>query len=70
MTMSSPADKLQRDQELLHHGGFAIAVAGLDQLYRSCSAFLDAACFALPDPILGDRIFAAVVQKAGRFILP
>ncbi|MGA8691312.1 MAG: hypothetical protein WB662_15745 [Methyloceanibacter sp.] len=48
--MSSPADKLQRDQELLHHGGFAIAAAELDQLYQSCSAFLDAACFALPDP--------------------
>ena len=66
MTMSSPADKLQRDPELLHHGGFAIAAAELDQLYQSFPAFLDAACFALPDPIVGDRIFAAVRAEAGQ----
>ena len=30
---------------------------------RVVPAFLDAACFALPDPIVGDRIFAAVGAK-------
>jgi acyl-CoA synthetase (AMP-forming)/AMP-acid ligase II len=55
--------RLKRDGELLHHGGFAIAASELDQLYQSFPGFLDAACFALPDPIVGDRIFAAIVPR-------
>ncbi len=58
--------RLKRDPELLHHGGFAIAASELDQLYQSFPGYLDAACFVLPDPIIGDRIFAAVVPKAER----
>jgi mycobactin salicyl-AMP ligase len=56
---------LRRDQELIHHGGFTIAAAELDRLYRSVPGALDAACFVLPDPILGDRIAAAIVAQAG-----
>jgi mycobactin salicyl-AMP ligase len=37
----------------------------LDGLYQAFPGFLDAACFALPDPLLGDRIFAAVSPKPG-----
>ncbi|HBH40426.1 MAG TPA: hypothetical protein DDW26_00720 [Rhizobiales bacterium] len=55
--------RLKRDVELLHHGGFAIAASELDQLYQSFPGFLDAACFVLPDPIVGDRIFAAIVPR-------
>jgi len=55
--------QLERDGELLHHGGFAIAASELDQLYQSFPGFLDAACFALRDPIVGDRIFAAVMPR-------
>jgi len=51
------------DPELLHHGGFTVAAAELDTLYRSFPYYLDAACFALFDPIIGDRIFAAVVPE-------
>jgi non-ribosomal peptide synthetase component E (peptide arylation enzyme) len=54
---------VKRDVELLHHGGFAIAASELDQLYQSFPGFLDAACFVLPDPIVGDRIFAAIVPR-------
>ena len=56
--------KISCDSELLHHGGFTIAAAELDTLYRSFPYYLDAACFALLDPIMGDRIFAAVVPEA------
>lgn len=52
--------KLFRDPELVHHGGFTVAAAELDGLYQAFPGFLDAACFVLPDPIIGDRIFAAV----------
>jgi hypothetical protein len=55
--------KIRRDPELLQYGGFTIAAAELDALYQSFPGFLDAACFVLPDPIVGDRIFAAVVPK-------
>ena len=55
--------KIRRDPELLQHGGFTIAAAELDALYQGFPGFLDAACFVLPDPIVGDRIFAAVVPK-------
>lgn len=50
-----------RDPELVYHGGFTLAASELDGLYQAFSGFLDAACFVLPDPVVGDRIFAAVV---------
>jgi acyl-CoA synthetase (AMP-forming)/AMP-acid ligase II len=53
------------DPELLRHGGVAIAASEFDELYRSFPGFLDAACFVLPDRIIGDRVFAAVVPKPG-----
>ncbi len=55
--------QLKRDGELLHHGGFTIAASELDRLYQSFPGFLDAACFVLPDPIVGERIFAAIVPR-------
>jgi mycobactin salicyl-AMP ligase len=60
---SGNALKIARDAQLLHHGGITIAASELDALYRSFPGYLDAACFTLPDPIVGDRIFAAVVPK-------
>jgi non-ribosomal peptide synthetase component E (peptide arylation enzyme) len=59
---------LVADPELLHHGGFAVAASELDGLYQAFPGFLDAACFALPDPLLGDRIFAAVSPKPGEAV--
>jgi non-ribosomal peptide synthetase component E (peptide arylation enzyme) len=63
-TDDAGALKIACDPELLHHGGFTIAASELDTLYRSFPYYLDAACFALLDPIMGDRIFAAVVPEA------
>lgn len=57
--------KLSRDPELIHHGGFTVAAVELDGLYQAFPGFLDAACFVLPDPIIGDRIFAAVAPSPG-----
>jgi acyl-CoA synthetase (AMP-forming)/AMP-acid ligase II len=55
--------RVTRDPELIHHGGFTIAASELDGLYQAFPGFLDAVCFVLPDPILGDRIFAAVAPS-------
>ena len=62
-TTDGPGIKLKRDPELIQHGGFAVAASELDALYQSYPGFLDAACFTLPDPILGDRIFAGIVPR-------
>jgi non-ribosomal peptide synthetase component E (peptide arylation enzyme) len=51
---------IKRDPELIYHGGFTIAASELDGLYQAYPGFLDAACFVLPDPMVGDRIFGAV----------
>jgi non-ribosomal peptide synthetase component E (peptide arylation enzyme) len=60
--------RLKPDPELLRHGGVAIAASEFDVLYRSFPGFLDAACFVLPDPVIGDRVFAAVVPRPGEAI--
>ena len=57
--------RLKGDPELLRHGGVAIATSEFDELYRSFPGYLDAACYVLPDPVIGDRVFAAVVPKPG-----
>lgn len=57
-----------RDPELLRHGGMAIATSEFDALYASFPGFLDAACFVLPDPVLGDRVFAAVAPRPGESV--
>ncbi len=57
--------QLKGDPELLRHGGLSIAASEFDELYRSFPAFLDAACFVLPDPLIGDRVIAAVVPRPG-----
>jgi non-ribosomal peptide synthetase component E (peptide arylation enzyme) len=43
----------------------AVATSEFDALYRLYHGFLDAACFVLSDPIVGDRIFAAVAPRPG-----
>jgi acyl-CoA synthetase (AMP-forming)/AMP-acid ligase II len=60
---SGGALRVVRDPELVYHGGFAIAVSELDGLYQAFPGFLDAACFVLPDPIVGDRLFGAVAPS-------
>jgi acyl-CoA synthetase (AMP-forming)/AMP-acid ligase II len=57
--------RIKSDAEVRRHGGIALALSELDELYRSFPGFLDAACFMLPDPIMGDRVFAAVVPQPG-----
>lgn len=57
--------QLKGEPELLRHGGLSIAASEFDELYRSFPAFLDAACFVLPDPLIGDHVIAAVVPLPG-----
>jgi mycobactin salicyl-AMP ligase len=60
--------RLKGDPELLHHGGVSIAACEFDELYRGFPGFLDAACFVLPDAIVCDRVFAAIVPRPAESI--
>ena len=55
--------RCKRHRELLYHGGVAVPVAELDKTYAEYPEFLDAAAFAIADPVMGERIFAAVVPR-------
>lgn len=57
--------RISRSSALLYHGGFTIAASELDGLYQAFPEFLDAACFVLPDPVIGDRLFCAVAPSPG-----
>ncbi|MGE0611224.1 MAG: class I adenylate-forming enzyme family protein [Hyphomicrobiales bacterium] len=52
-----------RSPEIFYHGGTAVAASELDRLYSDYPGFLDAAAFALEDPVMGERIFAAVIPR-------
>lgn len=53
----------ERRPDMIYHGGAAIAAAELDRIYADYPGFLDAAAFALEDPVMGERIFAAVIPR-------
>lgn len=53
----------ERNDGLIQHGGITVAAAELDTLYADYPDFLDAAAFAIQDPVMGDRIVAAVVPR-------
>ena len=55
--------RCERDSELLYHGGVAVGAGELDHIYADYPDFLDTAAFAIEDPIMGERIFAAVVPR-------
>ncbi len=63
-----PLLRLKGDPELIHHGGVLIAASELDAIYSAFPACEDAACFAVPDPVLGEKICAALVAKPGQTV--
>jgi non-ribosomal peptide synthetase component E (peptide arylation enzyme) len=65
--MSDPpsADCLERDRDVIHLGHSALSAPELDRLLRRHSGIEDAAVYAVPDPLLGERLEAAVVPVKG-----
>ena len=47
--------------ESIYHGGVTVSASELDRLYREYPDFLDVAAFAVDDPVMGQRVIAAVV---------
>jgi acyl-CoA synthetase (AMP-forming)/AMP-acid ligase II len=54
--------------EIINRGGAKIAPADVDAVLLAHPAVADAAAFAIPDPLLGADVAAAVVLKAGRTV--
>lgn len=52
-----------RHPSMIYHGGVAVRAEELDAAYASFPDVLDAAALAIDDPLMGDRIFAAVVPR-------
>ena len=59
------ADCLERDRDVIHLGHSALSAPELDRLLRRHSGIEDAAVYAVPDPLLGERLEAAVVPLKG-----
>lgn len=58
-------DLLAQDNRTIVHGGMWISAAELDQLYAQYDQFSDAAAVTFADPVMGERIMAAVVPSPG-----
>lgn len=56
---------LDAGDERAQVGRHLVALAALDRMARACPGILDAAAYAVPDPVLGNRIELAVVQSQG-----
>ncbi len=57
-----------RDSSQARHGGLALRHRGTGRAVRRLPDFLDAAAFTVADPIMGERIFAAVVPQPGECV--
>jgi mycobactin salicyl-AMP ligase len=53
------------EPDVAYHGGVLVDVPELDRIYAEFPDFLDAAAFTIDDPVMGERIFAAVVPLPG-----
>ena len=65
MTNPPSADCLERDRDVIHLGHGALSAPELDHLLCRHSSIGDAAVYAVPDPLLGERLEAAVVPADG-----
>jgi non-ribosomal peptide synthetase component E (peptide arylation enzyme) len=61
-------DCVRRHAGVIYHGGMSISATELDRLYSEHESLSDAAVFAFGDPIMGERIMAAVVPSPGKTI--
>lgn len=64
-TVGAAGDRFRcdRSDDLIHHGGMTVSAVELDRLYAGHPDFYDVAAFAIEDPVMGERIVAAVVPQ-------
>ncbi len=59
---------IRRNSNVIFYGGLSVSAHELDQLYADFHGISDAAAFAFDDPVMGERILAAVVPQPGMTI--
>lgn len=52
-------------ENTLYYGSNPLNTTELDSLYQSYPGFVDAAAFSIKDPLLGERLFAAIIPQPG-----
>src|SRR6266446_2359452 len=57
-----------RKKDLINRGGEKISAEEIENLILSHPAVLNVACVPMPDPVLGERMCAFVIAKAGRSV--
>lgn len=61
-------DCTRRESSVIYHGGMSLSAVELDLIYAQHEKLADAAAFTFEDPVMGDRILAAVVPKPGETV--
>ena len=56
---------VRRNTNVIFYGGLSVSAQELDKLYGEYDGISDAAAFAFDDPVMGERIMAAIVPKPG-----
>jgi non-ribosomal peptide synthetase component E (peptide arylation enzyme) len=59
---------VRRDGNAVFIGGLTVSAAELDSLYAEFDGVADAAAFPFDDPVMGERIMAAIVPEPGATI--
>ena len=57
--------EIETASDILYHGNHALNAPELDTLYQAYPGFIDAAAFSIKDPIMGERLFAAIIPRPG-----
>ncbi len=53
------------NDDTIYYGNSQLYGQELDRLYQAYPGFVDAAAFAIEDPLLGERLFAAIIPQPG-----
>ena len=67
-TAAAKVEIVRRNSNVIFYGGLSVSAHELDQLYAEFHGISDAAAFAFDDPVMGERILAAVVPQPGMTI--
>lgn len=57
--------KIESNENTIYYGNSQLSGPELDQLYQAYPGFVDAAAFSIKDPLLGERLFAAIIPNPG-----
>ncbi len=57
--------EIEQNDKTIFHGNAQLSSEELDRLYQAYPGFVDAAAFSIKDPLMGERLFAAIIPQPG-----